>query len=133
MTTPDYSISMAGSMVLEWNIGMDEDGKVTGFIGLPPTGAPDDADEVSKRGAVLTWGDPPLTGWTDDDLANAIILACRFALREYIASDLFHDMHTAIMEARERIGGYRAEDDPQAGRITQLDIYDQDEDEPDEG
>lgn len=95
----DFSIPMVGGIEIDWNIGVDEDGRVEGFIGTP-------VGDGKSIGATLEWHDNRIERFSDDDMKEAITLAARYALQEYVLPVLVAPIVVAAIEQRERHGGY---------------------------
>lgn len=95
----DYGIPMAGELKVFWNIGVDEEGRVEGFIGTP-------VDAEKSIGATLEWHENRIERFSDDDMEEAIRLAARYALQEYVLPVLMAPVVAAAIEQRQRAGGY---------------------------
>lgn len=95
----NWDVPMSGELRLLWNIGVDEEGRVEGFIGTP-------VDAEKSIGATLEWHENRIERFSDDDMEEAIRLAARYALQEYVLPVLMAPVVAAAIEQRERAGGY---------------------------
>jgi hypothetical protein len=99
--TANYDIPMSGAVRVVWNIGVDEDGLVEGFIGVP-------LEDGNSLGTTLEWKGNRIERFSDEDMREVILIAVKYALQEYVRPILVAPVVGAAIEMRDRLGGYDA-------------------------
>lgn len=101
----DYDIPMFGQVTLNWSAGADEDGFITGYIGVPEQ----PGELFDSEGVTLAFRED-ITGYSDERLRDGVRITLQECINREVVPLLSRPMLIALQELRERAGGYRPEE-----------------------
>lgn len=115
MDEPNYNVPMAGQCPINWNLGMNEDGEIEGFIGIPRNGkaAQPKGIGVENLGCTIGFG-RTIQGFSPEELMIAVDMAWTHAMESYVVPQLLKERQrllAACLEMQVRKGGYLPPDD----------------------
>ena len=99
----DYDTKMYGQVTINWSVGADEDGVVSGYIGVPRAGGEELLDNI---GTTLAFQEP-ITGYSDEKILMGVQITMTQTLKHEVLPLIIPQMVAACQEMRERYGGFQ--------------------------
>ena len=100
----DDSVKMSGTVFVHWSVTLDEHGQITGFIS-PYTQMPQPGEEWTGTEVGLN---QPLRSHPNHEMAAAAMTFTDIAVKQWIKPTLQARLYRALVEQRDRQGGYQA-------------------------
>jgi hypothetical protein len=106
MSDWDDTVSLAGTLPIHWSVTLDEDGELTGYIS-PYTLMPTQDEDGDWYGTTLGLNQP-LRSHPNQEMAAAAQTFVDIAYQQWIKPTLTSRLYKALVEQRDRQGGYQA-------------------------
>lgn len=102
----DTSVPLAGGVQVYWSVTVDDEGQLTGFIS--PYQLMPSEDEGAQWAGTALGLNQPLRSHPNSEMAAAAMTFTDIAYAQWIKPTLQARIYKALVEQRDRQGGYQA-------------------------